>query len=232
VETGPLTARVLGRVFQVTDIFSEVDEEVRRERLRRLWERYGFLIVGAAVLLVAAVAAWRGYEYWQSQKAAEAGTAFEAAVQLAEQGNAEEAKAAFGKIAAEGTPAYRALAKIREAAVVAQTDRKAAVALYDSVAAQSDINPVMRDVATIRAGFLLADEASLADLTQRLEPLTGTDRAFRHSARLLLALAAWRTQDMAAVRRWSELVSADPETPQSVRGQVEMLAVMTADAKS
>ncbi len=216
----------------MSDIFSEVDEEVRRERLRQIWERYGFLIVGAAVLFVAAVAAWRGYEYWQARKAADAGAAFEAAVLLAEQGKDAEARAAFEKVAAEGTPSYRALARLREASEVAKSDPKAAVGIYDAVTADAAVGPVLRDLAALRAGFLLADEAPLADLSTRLEPLTGADRAFRHSARLVLALAAWRANDAGAVRRWSEMVTADAETPQSIRGQIEMLATFSADAKS
>ncbi len=74
-----------------------------------------------------AVAGWRGYEYWQAKKAAEAGAAFEAALMLSEQGKHEEAAAAFAKIAAEGTSGYRALARLREAAELAQRDPQAAV---------------------------------------------------------------------------------------------------------
>ena len=59
----------------MSDIFSEVDEEVRREQLRKLWERYGFLLIAACVLLVAGVAGWRGYEWWEAKWAAEAGNA-------------------------------------------------------------------------------------------------------------------------------------------------------------
>ena len=61
----------------MSDIFNEVDEEVRREQLKKLWERYGNLIIAAAFLVVAGVAAWRGYEYWQARKAAEAIAGYE-----------------------------------------------------------------------------------------------------------------------------------------------------------
>ena len=71
-----------GEGFQVTDIFREVDEEVRREQLKKLWERYGTLLIAACVLLVVAVGGWRTYEWWEAKKAAEAGTAFQAAIAL------------------------------------------------------------------------------------------------------------------------------------------------------
>ena len=79
----------------MADIFHEVDEEVRRERLQKLWERYSIYIIGLAVLIVVAIGAWRGYEYWEAKKAATAGAAFEAALSLSEQGKHAEADAAF-----------------------------------------------------------------------------------------------------------------------------------------
>src|SRR5580658_7140009 len=54
----------------VSDIFQEVDEEVRREQLKKLWERYGTYIIAALILVIVAVGGWRGYEWWQAKRAA------------------------------------------------------------------------------------------------------------------------------------------------------------------
>jgi hypothetical protein len=117
-----------GRRGFVSDIFNEVDEEVRREQLKKLWERYGNYIVALAFLVVAAVAGWRGYEYWEGRRAAVAGAAYDAAAQLAAEGKHDEAEAAFAKLVTDGTAGYRVLARLREAAVIAERDPKAAVA--------------------------------------------------------------------------------------------------------
>ena len=97
----------------MADIFHEVDEEVRREQLKKLWNRYSNHAVAAAILLVAAVGGWRGYEWWEAKKAAETGAAFEAASALAEAGKHADAEAAFAKIAVNGTSGYRNLARLR-----------------------------------------------------------------------------------------------------------------------
>jgi hypothetical protein len=212
----------------LSDIFHEVDEEVRREQLKKLWERYGIYFVALAVLIVIAVGGWRGYEWYEAKKAAEAGTAFEEAVSLSEQGKNEEAQAAFAKLAQENSGSYRTLAKLREAGELAKRDPKAAVAIYDALAADGSTGQVLQDVATLRGAYLLVDEASYEDLRKRLEPLTAADRAFRHSARSLLALSAWRANDMAASRRWSDMILADTETPTGTRGQIEMLMALTS----
>jgi hypothetical protein len=213
----------------VSDIFNEVDEEVRREQLKKLWERYSNLIIGLAILVIAAVGAWRGYEYWEARKAAEAGAAFEAAQKLSDEGKHAEAEEAFGKLAAQGTSGYRALARMRQAAELGATDPKAGIAAYDAIAGEP--GPAMiRELATIRAAFLLLDTAKLDEMTQRLEPLTQKDNAFRHTARELLALSAWRNGDGAAARKWAEAAVDDPEAPQGIRSRVEVLNSLLADA--
>jgi hypothetical protein len=92
---------------------------------------------------------------------------------------------------------------------------------------------VLQDVATLRAGMILVDTAPYDEIRQRLEPLTASDRAFRHSARATLALSAWRAKDSAAMKRWSDMILADAETPAGTRGQMQMLlALSEADKKS
>ena len=151
-----------GGVF-VSDIFNEVDEEVRREQLKKLWERYSNLIIGVAILVVAAVGAWRGYEFWQARKAAEAGAAYEAALKLSEDGKHTEAEEAFGKLAAQGTSGYRILARVRQAAELGAVDPKAGIAAYDAIAGEPGPQ-LIREIAAIRAAFLLVDTAKFDEM--------------------------------------------------------------------
>jgi hypothetical protein len=222
-----------GRGRFVSDIFHEVDEEVRREQLKKLWERYGNYVVAAAIVVVAGVGAWRGYEWWEARKAAEAGAAFEAASALADAGKRGEAEAAFAKIAADGTAGYRHLARLRETAELAQTDPKAAIAAYDKIAADGALGPVLQDLAALRAGALLIDAGSYTEAQQRLEPLAAADRTFRYTAREFLVLAAWRAGDSAAAKRWSDMIMTDAQTPAATRSRVEMLmALGPSESKS
>ena len=134
----------------MSDIFQEVDEEVRREQLKKLWERYGTLLIAACVLLVVAVGGWRTYEWWEAKKAAEAGTAFQAAIALSSEGKTKEAEDAFAKLAANGTSSYRMLARFREAAEVARRDPSSAVTIYDQLAADSSLGRDLQDLGAPR----------------------------------------------------------------------------------
>jgi hypothetical protein len=183
--------------------------------------------------VVAAVGGWRYYEWQEAKKAGEMGARFEVAANLLNEGKTKEAEEAFAKIAAEGTSSYRMLARFREAGELARRDAKAAVAIYDQLAADKSHGTVLQDLAAVRAGTVLVDTASYSDIRQRLEPLAAQDRAFRHTARSVLAFSAWRASDMTAMRRWTEMILADPETPPGTRGQIQMLlALSDSDKKS
>lgn len=212
----------------MADIFQEVDEEVRREQLQKLWQRYGNLIIAACILIVLAVGAWRGYEWWQAKKAAESGAAFENAVTLAEAGKHQEAEAAFAKLAANGSAGYRVLARLREAAELAQTDRPAAVKAYDEIAADGSAGSVIQQLAAVRAAILLVDTAPYSEIRQRLEPLTASDKTFRHTARELLALSAWKAGDMTAAKQWADMITTDPQSPEATRSRAEVLSELIA----
>jgi hypothetical protein len=216
----------------VSDIFNEVSEEVRREQFKKLWDKHGYLILGAAFLVVAGVGGWRGYEWYQARKAAEAGAAFQAAVTLSDQDKGAEAQASFAKIAAESSRSYQMLARLREAAETAKRDPQAAVKLYDSVASDTGVAEPFRDSAVLRAAALQLDTQPYADIRAKLAPLTATGRAFRHSARELLALSAWRAKDDAATREWLNAIISDSESPTNLRSRAEaLLALLPPVAK-
>jgi len=216
----------------VADIFQEVDEEVRRERLKKLWDQYGYVFIALCVLIVAGVGGWRGYQYWQAKKAGESGVAYEQAMQLAQAGKHKEADAAFARIAAGGTAGYRVLARLREATELAQTDQKAALGAYDALAADKNAGQIIEDLAAVRAGLLLVDSAPYSEMQKRLEPLAGSNRSFRHTARELLALSAWKTGDLADARKWTDMMMSDPETPGGTRSRAQILSELIAASGS
>ena len=217
----------------MADIFHEVDEEVRREQLKKLWDRYSIYLIGLAVLIVAGIGAWRGYEYWVAKQAAVAGEEFEVAMTFSEEGKHAEAEAAFAKIAAEAPAGYRMLARMRAAAALAQAKPADAVKAFDEISADSSFGTTWQDLAAVRAGMLLVDTAPLAEMRQRLEPLAEPTRSFRHSARELLALSAWRNHDLAAARRYLDMIATDAETPPGTRARAEVLSgLVVGEGKS
>jgi hypothetical protein len=168
-----------------------------------------------------------------AKKAAAAGAAFEAAAALSEQGKHAEAEAAFAKVAVEAPAGYRVLARMRVAGALAQVKPADAIKAYDELSADASIGTTWQDLAAVRAGMLLVDTTSLAEMQRRLAPLAEPARSFRHTARELLALSAWRNHDLAVARRYLDMIATDVETPAGTRARAEVLSgLIAADSKS
>jgi hypothetical protein len=212
----------------LADIFHEVDEEVRRERLQKLWERYGLYIVALAVLVVLGVGAWRGYQWWENKQAAAAGAKFEAALNLSSQGKHGEAEAAFAEIAKNAPAGYAMLARLRAAAELSHSKPAEAVKAYDKIAADTSLSQTMRDLASLRAAMLEVDSVSFANLKKRLEPLAQPGRTFAASARELLALSAWKHDDVKQAKHYLNLLESDPSTPSGTRARAHALSALIA----
>jgi hypothetical protein len=217
----------------VSELFDEVDEEVRRDQLKKLWDQYSIYIIGLALLIIAGVGGWRGYQYLEAKKAAEAGAAFDRAAELSDQNKHAEAEAAFADLATKAPYGYRILARLRTAAEIAARDKAAAAKAFDDIAADTSVAASERDLARIRAAQLMLETTTYPNMLQRLEPAASKDGAFRHSARELLALSAWRANDATATRQWLDMIANDGDTPPGLRSRAEALqALLPPVAKS
>lgn len=214
----------------MSDIFKEVDEDIRREQLRRLWDRFGPYILGAAVLIVVGTAGYRGWEYWQQRQAQVSGDRFAAAIQLAATGKHDDAIAALDAIVKDGSGGYPVLAQFRIAGEkAAKGDTAGAVADFDAIAA-GRVPDEIRNMARLRAALLLVDTASYADLDARVGDLASTGNAWRHTAREILGLAAWRTGDYKTAQKFYSDLDADTDAPDEVHQRARLMLALI-DAK-
>ena len=214
----------------MTDIFHEIEEDLRRERLRKLWDKYGIVVIALLTLLVAGTAAWSGYKYWRQQQAVAASTALADAVAQAEAGRPAEAEAALNALAGAAPAGYRTIARFKAATLAAGRDPQAGVAAFDTLAADPSVDPAARDVARLRAGLLLVDTAPLAAVAQRVDAVADGGGALRNSAREILALAQLKAGDAAAAYKSATAITEDAEAPNGVRSRAELIRRLTQPA--
>jgi hypothetical protein len=220
-------------------IFREVEEDLRREQLARLWDNYGVhVLIGAAAILLI-VGAFSGYRWYLHKQATENGTAFYDATQKVDSNNYAEASDALTKLTKDAPGGYRLLAKLELAAVHAKQGRKAdAIALYDEIAGDNGADSILKDFARVQAAALRIDEADQAEIAKRLDKLDADSNPWRFSARELLALSAYRSGNAAESEKLYSRILGDPFAPAEMRKRAEnMLAVIVkapanASAKS
>jgi hypothetical protein len=192
----------------------EVDEELRREQLQTLWNRFGWIFIGICVLIVLITAGYRGWIWWQERQAAQAGDRFLAALEQIQGGNREEGEAALQAIAEEGGAGYAALARLRLAGESAASgDKETAIADYDALAADGSLSQSIRDLARIRAALLALDTGDTQGAIERAKPLDEAGNPWRHVARNVLGTAAYQAGNLEEARGYFLAIQQDAETP-------------------
>jgi len=205
----------------MSDFFREVDEEVRRDKAVQFWTKYRYWFLALGLVIVAVTAAWR---YWDTRRvtaAADAGSRYEAADQMAREGKAQEAQDAFAALAKDGPKGYATLAKLRSADELATRDPQAAAKAYDALASDPGFDPAFQDLARLRSAMLRIDVEDPKVIEQQLAPMAGPGGAYRNSARELLALAAFKLNDFEAAGRWLDAIVTDPQAPPGARRRAE-----------
>ena len=210
------------------DIFREIDEELKQEDYLRLWKKYGNHVIAAVAVVLIAIGGFYGWRQYQDNRRLEASDRYAEAQTLAASGKKEDAAALFAQLAEQSGGGYHILAELQRASLrAASGDTAGAIAIYDSIAADTGVDPVMRDLATILSVLHSIDttKADRATLDAKLAALDKPDGPWRHSARELRALLAQKAGDAARAKQLYTQLSDDVEAPEGIRARAaEMLS--------
>lgn len=211
----------------MADIFQEVDEEVRREKMHRLWRRYGSYATAAGLVILLAAGGYIAWQKYSEHREAQRAAAFSAAIGLIADPDPAKAKTAFQALS-QGSDGIAVLARFRAAALQVQAkDETGAVATYDAIAADGSVPEPFRDAAALLAAMHLVDTADQAEIKRRLESKTAAPNPWRFTALELLALSAQRAGDFEQARKIYTQLADDLETPSGLRGRsAEMLTAL------
>ncbi|WDR03596.1 tetratricopeptide repeat protein [Devosia algicola] len=202
------------------NIFREVDEELRSDRMRALWKRFAPLVIGAAIGVVVLVAVNEGWNWYQSSNAAQSSDKLYAAFDAADGGDSAKAESILDDLVANGSGGYPTLARFRDAGLLAKNGKSTeAIAAYDALA-NNETSPRMRELALVLAANLLVDQGSLADVEARVSTLAAESGPMRNAAREALGLAQYKAGDFAAARDSFQSVIDDPRSQSSVRNRM------------
>jgi len=200
----------------VSDIFQEVEEDIRRERWESIWKRYGHYIIAAAaavILGVAAYKAWTAYDLSQRQQASDR---FRTAEAFAATGQVEKAQTEFAALAKDAPEGYSALAKFRLAGIFQNTNKRAdAVALLRDLSNGSD--PILTDAAKIRLAWMLAESAPRGEVDALLAPLKTPDHPWRANADEISAYLDLQAGNRLAAIDAYERLAKDTAAPETMR---------------
>lgn len=203
----------------MTDLFEEVEEQLRSDRYKQLARKALPWAVGIAAIALAATLGYWGYDTWKTRQTDRASEQYVAAMEAFGQGDRDRARAIWTEISKSGASAYKALSLMHLAAY--QQDKPAeAVKLLDQ-AAEAASDPVLADAARLKSALALLDTASFKDLEGRLKPLMEEGRPYRIQAREALAFAKLRAGDLKSARGDFVLISQSLEAAQGAQARAQ-----------
>lgn len=210
----------------------EVDDELRRDQMLSVWQRYGrWIILGVVV----ALAVLGGVLFWQHRQrvaAERTGEQLQAAYDALGAEDTTAAAKPLAALAASDSDGYRALAIFTQADVLLQkNDLKGAAAKFASVAGDDRYPRPLRDVALVRQTSADYDTIAPDVVIRRLQPLTMPGSAWLGSAGELVAMAYARQGKRAEAGQLFGRMAKDETVPPSIRQRaVQMAGVMGIDA--
>ena len=215
----------------MSDIFQEIDEELRRENFAKLWQRYGAYLIGLAVFIVVAVAAVVGWRAYQQRVHEAEGERYALALDLARQGKDKEASDVFAEVGRQARGGHGMLAQFEEAALKSKGgDSKGAIAVYDALSADSSLDPAYRDLARLMAAQDELKDGDPRAVISRLAPLTSTTNPWHPTALELTALAQLKAGNAAEARATYQRIADDLQAPQGLRARAAEILAWPSEA--
>ncbi len=205
-------------------LLREVEEEIRREQMQKIWERYNVLILGGAALIVLAVGGYKLLENRRITEAEARGAEFTAAVQLSNDKKTDEAVAAFQKIANSGSSGVASLAKLHIAGAqlkAGKTDD--ALAAFEGLANDASADQLLKNYAQLQVATLKMSTSDFTDIQNRLTPLAAESSPFRTSANELLGIAAFKAGNLEIARKHLEPLLIDPAASQAIQERIKII---------
>ena len=203
----------------------EVDENLRRDQLSGMARKFGPLLIGAVILLLAAVGGWL---YWQDKQKSDAAKDAEHLAQIYTdigRGKLQTVPQRLDRVAGDSPAAVRASALFTRAAVaIEQNDRATAIAKYQEIAADTKFAPPHRDLGLIRATTLEFDSIKPEQVIARMQPLTKPGNPWFGSAGELTAMAMVKQGKKTEAGRLFAAIAADRQVPDSIRARAVQIA--------
>jgi hypothetical protein len=217
---------------QEPDLMSrEIEEELRRERLLKLWDTYGLYVVAAVVALVLAAAGWQYYGHRQAQAREAASAGYIEALVLFGGNRPYDAQKRLEDLIASNAPGgYATLARLRLAAFdVGEGYVAEALDAYDKLARDKSVDPVFADFARLQIATLNLDKVAFTEVRNQLTPLAGDKNPWRYSARELLGLGAAKAGNLLEAKRHFKRLLDDPTAPPGVASRARVMMLVLAE---
>ncbi len=203
----------------------EVDENLRRDRMRDFAKQYGAWLIAAVILFLAASGGWIYWQHYQQQRSEQQVEQLAQVYKDIGTGSTTSAAQQLDTLSNSGRKAVGASAKfVRAALALEQNDLKAATARYRELANDNSLPQPYRDIALIRQTALEFDQIPPQEVISRLAPLAKPGTPWFGTAGEMTALAMIKQGNKSEAGRLLAAIAKDKNVPESIRDRTLQIA--------
>ena len=214
----------------MSELFDEIEAELRSDRLKAFWDRYGSTIIIALVAIVVLVAGTNIYSSYRTSQNIKASDRYEALIMQIGDANQETSIQLISDFIQVENNGYGKIAAFHKARLLHQSgDTDAAVNAYDILSDDGSLPSSLNALAELSAASLLVGSIKASELDARLQDLLSPDNAYRHSARELVGLAYFLSEEYLTAREIYDMALVDSELPESLRARIMIMRSLVVD---
>ena len=216
----------------MNDFIREINEEIKADRAREIFKKYGKWMIAAAVLLVLATAAfvaWRSYRYEQN---AQQGAELITALNLLDKGEAASSANALAVLAKKSNSTIGAISELHRArALYSENKRSEALTLYSSIAENPAYDQQFRDLSLLLSGYIWVGIETPDRLQSRLAPLIKPTNIWHSNATEILALSYMNAKNYSEAKTLLQAIAADDKAVATIKTRAGQLLQSLESAK-
>ena len=211
-------------------LLKEISEDVKNDKMKYLWYRYGlFIIIFVALALTAAVS-FESFRSWAKKRDQEISNAYAVAIFLQNQGRLDESMKLLQNIS-ERSGLYADIAKLQIANIYFEQNKpQEAVNLLQQLVSKRSVSRQMKDIAALKlAAYKLDADAPAAEVEKLLSPLTEEGNGSYNVARELLAMLYIREGNLEKAKAEYEMIVASASSSDALKSRAQDMITIISD---
>lgn len=211
----------------------EIDEELKNEKLKKIWDKYGLFIIIFIIAAISAAVSFETFKSWNEKRNQEFSDTYAYALNLQNQGRYAEAMEVLDKLQKSKKAIYSDIAEIQMANIMVEQNKiEEAIAVLENVVKDKDFNPQMKEIATIKLASYKLDYAPSEEIQEMLAPLVRQNGVWTNIAKEMLAMLAVRDGDLDRAKTLYQEISVAANTPESLKARAQDMLNVIEETQS
>jgi len=197
----------------VSDIFQEIDEDLRQDKVARLWKAYGKYLVSLAIFIILAIAGYRFIEHINKENREQASELYELASEAGRTGDKKAAIELFSDERFNETMGYAIISKLKKATLAkSNNDPEGMAIVLKQIATNEEIPSYLRNLARLK---LIASDSD--NYISQLDALIEGDGPWKFLALELKGGMELEVGNLKEARSIFEELTIEADTPNNMR---------------